>query len=200
MELNFYQRVFSVESGAHDWNKRKPSLWASCNGCWAWVPELPNHPIIQVNSKKNLYVSIFYFRNGEIDKVGMAVQFARMTGLMAGSNLSFKLAEAACGAGPLGIAVGAVACIGLAVADHFIFKEDEQEVLTREYKKLQKEVAKKAYSMFDLEEHCTDAELKSAYLESVRKYHTDRNSGDSGDVVKAVISAYTLLKTIRESS
>ena len=130
----------------------------------------------------------------------MAVEFTRMTGLTAGSVLSFKLAAAACGAGPLGIAVGAVACIGLAVADHFLFKGDEEKVLTKEYKKLQKEVVKKAYSMFDLEEHCTDAELRSAYLEGVRKYHTDRNTDDSDDVVKAVISAYTLLKTIRESS
>ena len=55
--------------------------------------------------------------------------------------------------------------------------------------------------MFDLEEHCTDAELRSAYLESVRKYHSERNKEeDSDDVVKAVIAAYTLLKTIRESS
>ena len=130
----------------------------------------------------------------------MAVEFTRMTGLTAGSVLSFKLAAAACGAVPLGIAVGAVACIGLAVADHFLFKEDEEKVLTKEYKKLQKEVVKKAYSMFDLEEHCTDAELRSAYLEGVRKYHTDRNTDDSDDVVKAVISAYTLLKTIRKSS
>ena len=133
--------------------------------------------------------------------MGVAVEFSRMTTMTAGSIFSFKLAAAACGAGPLGMAVGAVACIGLAVADHFIYKEDEREVLTKEYKKLQKEVVKKAYSMFDLEEHCTDAELRSAYLESVRKYHSDRNKGEaSDDVVKAVIAAYTLLKTIRESS
>ena len=73
------------------------------------------------------------------------------------------------------MAVGTLECIGLAVADHFIFKEDIKEVLTKEYKKLQKEVVKKAYSKFDLEEHCTDAELRSVYLESVRKYHSDRN-------------------------
>ena len=193
--------MFSVEPGAHDWDKGKPSLWASCIDCWAWIPELPDHQRIQVNIKNYcLCSSTSYFRNGEIDKVGMAVEFTRMTGLTVGSILSFKLAAAACGAGPLGIAVGAVACIGLAVADHFIFKEDEKEVLTREYKKLKKEVVEKAYSMFGLEEHCTDAELRSAYLEAVRKYHSDRNTDGSDDVVKAVISAYTLLKTIRESS
>lgn len=133
----------------------------------------------------------------------MALQFGRMGVVTGGSIAFFKIAAACISSTGVGLAVGAVACIGLAVADHFIFKEDEKVAVTREYKKLKKEVVDIAYKMFDLEEHCSDEELRRAYLSAVRKYHPDKNPDDPDDTddqVKAVITAYTLLKTIRKKS
>ena len=130
----------------------------------------------------------------------MALQFTRMTGLTVGSMACFKVAAMACASTGVGLAVGAVLCITLGVLDHFIFKEDPDKVLEKEYQKLRKDVIDKAYAMFGLEEHCSDEELREARNAALRKYHSDRNQEDkTDDVTKAILTAYTLLKTVRSS-
>jgi len=146
------------------------------------------------------YNIIQSFRAGDIDKPEMALQFTRMAGMTGGSMACFYLATAAVSSTGVGLAIGAVACIGLGVADHFLFKKDEEKALEKQYQALRKEVIEKAYEIFDLEKHCSDKELRRAYFAAVKKYHPDKKKDDDeDDQVKAIIIAYELLKSVRNS-
>ena len=46
-------------------------------------------------------------------------------------------------------------------------------------KEFEQKVLDQAYDLFELEEHCSDAELKGAYRAAVLKYHPDKG-GDQG--------------------
>ena len=89
-------------------------------------------------------------------------------------GLRSSIAAAELLAGPLALAVGAGACIAVALGDYFlgdqvaslVFTEDPEEVkrlIEGKHETFEKEVRKKAYNMFGLTEHCTDEELREAY-------------------------------------
>ena len=56
---------------------------------------------------------IITVRAGKIDKPEMALQFTRMAGMTGGSMACFYFATAAVSSTGVGLAIGAVACIGL---------------------------------------------------------------------------------------
>ncbi len=156
------------------------------------------------------------YSSGEMTTAAMQRQFCRMAtstgmsfGCMAGA--AFLL-----GTGPLGLAIGAGACIAVAVGDHylgekifgFFLQDDPNEkkaILERRCKEFEKEVITQAYKMFNLEENCSDDELKRAYKAAVLEYHPDRNMGISEEerakkekIFKAIFASYTLLRQHRE--
>ena len=65
---------------------------------------------------------------------------------------------------------------------------------------MRKDVIAKAYEIFDLEEHCTDKELKRAYHAALRRYYPDKNPDGCEDQAKAFIIAYELLKNVRKKN
>ncbi|XP_033118430.1 uncharacterized protein LOC117118052 [Anneissia japonica] len=131
----------------------------------------------------------------------MGIDFARMAGVTVGSVGSFALATACISSTPVGLAVGAICCIVIGIGDYFLGKylNLEEESAKLEYLELRKEVIDKAYGLFDLECHCTDKELKTAYHAAILKYHPDKaeNKEEATDIARAIITAYTLLKTVR---
>lgn len=62
---------------------------------------------------------IITVRAGEIDKPEMALQFTRMAGMTGGSMACFYFATAAVSSTGVGLAIGAVACIGLGKTSYF---------------------------------------------------------------------------------
>ena len=58
-------------------------------------------------------------RAGKIDKPEMALQFTRMAGMTGGSMACFYFATAAVSSTGVGLAIGAVACIGLGKTSYF---------------------------------------------------------------------------------
>ena len=114
--------------------------------------------------------------------------------------------------GPIGICITAGACIAIALGDHFlgdkiaslVFKEDADEIesiLRHKFEEIDIEVTKKAYSLFCLTEHCTDRELKDAYLAAALKYHPDKCQEDKKEenkrIFQAVSASYSYLKEKR---
>ena len=88
--------------------------------------------------------------------------------------LGGSIAATALLTGHLALVVGTGACIAVALGDYFLgdkiaswfFTEDPAEVMQlihAKHDKFEKEVAEKAYKLFDLTEHCADEELKDAY-------------------------------------
>ncbi|CAF0749626.1 unnamed protein product [Brachionus calyciflorus] len=130
------------------------------------------------------------------------------------SSIGYLVAKASASLfiGPIGKCIAAGACIAVALGDYFlgdkitslIFKEDENEIesiLTHKCNEIEKEVTKKAYSIFCLTEHCTDRELKDAYLAAALKYHPDKCQKDKQEenkkIFQAVSAAYSYLKEKR---
>ena len=133
----------------------------------------------------------------------MCIRIARTTGVTVVSVGFFSFAMWACGAATgLGLVIGAVGCIAINVADYFLFKDQDQKIQLRsQYEPLRADVIDRAYKIFDLEKHCTDQELKKAWFAALRKYHPDKKgTDDNDDQIKAVVMAYELLKSVRQSS
>ena len=134
----------------------------------------------------------------------MRTRIARTTVVTVASVGFFSFAMWACGAATgWGLVLGAVGCIAIGVADYFIFKGQDQKIeLRSQYEPFRADVIDRAYKIFDLEKHCTDQELKKAYRAALLKYHPDKKGTDDkdDDQIKAVLVAYELLKSVRQSS
>ena len=133
----------------------------------------------------------------------MGIQIARTTGVTVASVGFFSFAMWACAATGWGLVLGAVGCIAIGVTENFIFKDQDQKIQLRSrYEPMRADVIDRAYKIFDLEKHCTDQELKKAYRAALLKYHPDKKGTDDkdDDQIKAVLVAYELLKSVRQSS
>ena len=130
------------------------------------------------------------------------IDIARLGGVTGLTIGAFKLAALIAVSTPVGMMVGAAAVIGIVAADHFFFEEDhKKDELERRHAELRARVVGRAYDMFGLEEHCTDRELRQAWRQASLKYHPDKagNREDfDEDVIKAVNSAYALLRVVRK--
>jgi hypothetical protein len=153
------------------------------------------------------------WKNKEITTGEMKRQFLRM-----GSNIGLSIggsigAAVLLGTGPIGIAIGAAVCIGVAVTDFFFGDEvwrflgigddpkEVQAIIDKKCKEIETVVQEQAYKMFDLSEYCSDEELKEAYKVAILKYHPDKNPDkkeENETKFMAVFAAYTYLKTKRK--
>ena len=118
------------------------------------------------------------------------------------------------GTGPLGLCVGAGACIAIAIGDLFFgdsfwslfIGDNESELEAIEMKKMkefERITLDKAYDMFDLTKHCTNEELEERKKILFLKYHPDKCQGTDEEkkektlIFQGVFAAYTLIKHYR---
>ena len=132
------------------------------------------------------------------------IRTASVSGLSIGGA---SFAASICATGWGAILLGSAICIAVVLGDHFGgeeflkwigIKDDPEEqtrMIERHCKKLEAKVLNQAYSLFGLEENCSDEELKEAYRLSILKYHPDK--GGNKAIFHAIFSAYTIIKTHR---
>ena len=51
---------------------------------------------------------------------------------------------------------------------------EKRVILSKYTREFERNVLDQAYELFELEEHCSDAELKEAYRVALLKYHPDK--------------------------
>lgn len=151
------------------------------------------------------------YRKGDITSYDRNKLLTRMVSSLS-LNFGSSWAAVSFFTGPIGICIAVGACIAISLGDYFLgdkiaslfFTRDEMEeeqLLKKKCDEIEKEVCEKAYSLLDLTEHCTDKELKDAYLVASLKYHPDKCGADKKEtntrIFQGVNAAYSFLKEKR---